>query len=323
MSRQLRPSLPGAVFHLTARLQNREQLFTDRVRTGLVGILRDTVAIRDVSLFAYVLMPSHLHLVVRQGDAPLWEFMQPLLRRVALLVHRAHGREGHAFERRYRAHQCMDPEYLRNAIVYTHLNPCRAGLCHDPGDWPWSSRAAWVIDAADTPAADGRPHPTSLVGALPVFASDGQRTRSELCADYQRFESWRMDRDRRGDPDRSPPTAPMSPRPAVGAGNRNWVHLLARRGRPSAPADPGIRKRPELKDIARLVIRESDGRLMELQVRSRWGGRDYVSARRAIILRATAFGYTGAEIANYLRISTSAVSSTLTRARKRHLENTR
>lgn len=323
MSRQLRPNLPGAVFHLTARLQQREQLFTEPVRTSLVGLLRDTVAIRDVSLFAYVLMPNHLHLVVRQGDAPLKEFMQPLLRRVALLIHRVYGREGHAFERRYRAHQCMDPEYLRNAIVYTHLNPLRAGLCREPDSWPWSSRGAWVSDADDTPAIDGRPHPTSLGGALPVFASDGQRTWSELRADYRRFENWRMHRDRAASSGSPLPAAPTSPRPGIGAGNRNWVHLLARRCRQSAPEVLDTRKRPDLNDIARLVIRETGGRLLELQLRSRWGGSDYVNARRAIILRATAFGYTGAEIATYLRISTSAVSATLTRARKRHLENSR
>src|SRR5690606_28499612 len=95
-------------------------------------------------LFAYVIMPNHLHLVLRQGEEPLWRFMQPYLRRIAIQVQRTHEREGRVFERRYRDRYCADADHLRTAILYTHLNPIRAGLCSDPREYPWSSHLAWV-----------------------------------------------------------------------------------------------------------------------------------------------------------------------------------
>ncbi|HUG38980.1 MAG TPA: transposase [Longimicrobiales bacterium] len=159
MGRSFRPNLPGGTFHLTSRLQGREALFTPALRTRFVAAMRAQVAHSDVALLAYVIMPNHFHLVLQQGDAPLFRFMQPLLRRVALMVQRRHRREGHVFERRYRDNPCGDADHLRNAIVYTHLNPVRARLCDEAGAYPWSSHGLWAGGRA---AADGGRHPVNL-----------------------------------------------------------------------------------------------------------------------------------------------------------------
>ncbi len=39
--------------------------------------------------------------------------------------------------------QCVDAEHLREAIVYTHLNPVAAGLCERSEDYRWSSQRAY------------------------------------------------------------------------------------------------------------------------------------------------------------------------------------
>ena len=167
MGRRLRPHLPGATFHLTSRLHAGLPRFTPGMRTRAVGILREEVDRSDIDMLAYVIMPNHFHLVLRQGEAPLHRFMQPWLTRIALLVQRTWGCVGHVFERRYRDSVC-DLDHLRHAIDYTHRNPVRAGLCRLPDRYAWSSYGAWTDGP---PAADGGPHPvchrtaTLLLGA--------------------------------------------------------------------------------------------------------------------------------------------------------------
>ena len=117
MGRRLRPHLPGATFHLTSRLHAGLPRFTPGMRTRAVGILREEVDRSNVDMLAYVIMPNHFHLVLRQGEAPLHRFMQPWLTRIALLVQRTWGCVGHVFERRYRDSLC-DLDHLRYAIDY-------------------------------------------------------------------------------------------------------------------------------------------------------------------------------------------------------------
>lgn len=325
MGRRHRPHLPGATFHITARVQAGEPVFTPALRTRFVGILRDQIAVSQVGLFAYALMPNHLHLILRQGDAPLQRFMQPLLRKAALLVQKRWRREGHVFERRYRDRVCGDADYLRNAIVYAHLNPIRAGLADDLAAYPWISRSAWCGDGL---AADGGPQPVDVGVARLVFATVASPTARALKADYQLFESRRLEADRTmgRDPDRLLRESVERPEiPLCNEGNRFWTDLLSpgapRRGSDQARnqvVQPGC-PRVDLSLIARRVMQETGTGLAETVVRSRWGGKSYSEARRNIAVRATAAGYTGREIANYLRLSPAAVSGMINLHRKQLL----
>lgn len=325
MGRRYRPHLPGGTFHLTARLHRREALFTPELRTRLVTVLREQVAYADVELFGFVVMPNHFHLVLRQGKAPLSHFMQPFLRRAALLVQRVHEQDGYVFERRYRDRPCADPDHLRNSIVYTHLNPVRAGLCADPGAYAWSSYGAWVGRAH---APDGGPHPVSLERALPLFASGPARSLAELRRDYRVFQQWRETCDRvqaRSEADDE--VYPLPPMPHVAHGDANWTSYLVPSTEaicessstvPWAAATPNA-GRPDLNAIARAVLGNSRPAMDADLVRSRWGGPAYVRTRHRIIRQAAAIGYRSAQIAAYLRISRSAVSAVLTADRKRLL----
>lgn len=274
----------------------------------------------DVHLLAFVIMPNHLHLVLRQGVLPLSRFMQPLLRRIALHVQRAHGREGYVFERRYRERSCGDPDYLRNAIVYTHLNPVRAGLCEDPADYAWSSHNAWQgID----PGISGL---VPLTGAIQLFAVAPQRCDRDLRGDYATFMGWRRAYDAWLVAAAEGTGAGCSPPPPpVAQGDAHWKVTLssspaltnghAVSGEPvTGEVDPS---RPDLRAIAEEALAETEPGLDLYTLRSRFGGPLYVKARHQVVLRAAALGYRNTQIAAYLRLSSSAVSDVITADRKR------
>ena len=329
MGRSRRPHLPGATFHLTARLQLREPLFDDDVKSGIVGYLRDHVAASDFDVFAYAIMNNHLHLVVRQNWAPLSSLMQPLLRRIALLIQRRYDRQGHVFEQRFRHRICADPEYLRNAIVYTHLNPLRAGLCARLDEYIWTSHAAWL---GRIEAADSRCEPLETEVVLPIFASAPDRTRSDLIADYVAFMEWRIRLDRwlaklppSGGNGCSPPPPPVT------AGNAFWRRYLVPPTEHFTDAHVSGEvvssaigaPRPDLLSIARSVVACAERPLELDTVRSRWGGATYAKARRAIAGRAFLVGYRNSQIAAFLRVSPSAIAAVRAEQRKRMLLATR
>lgn len=327
MGRRHRPHLPGACFHVTTRIQNREALLSPPLKTRLVALLREQVAYSDVELFAYVVMPNHLHLVLRQGDAPLGRFLQPYLRRAALLVQRAHRRDGHVFERRYRDRACLDPDYLRAAIVYTHLNPVRAALCDDSALYEWSSFGAWT---GQENAADGKSDPTTITRPSRLFALGAERSPAQLAQDYLVFHRWQEERDRLLARAEAGGSVMLPPGPDTTHGDINWNRYLAPRHVDGSPffvdsvldAAHPARVRPDLTAIARAVVVATQPPLDLSMVRSRWGGPMYVHARRTIIREAASAGYGNVEIARFLRISPSTVAAVLTAERKRLLEPT-
>ena len=142
--------MPGAVFHITARTQGRVDYFDPRMRDHIREAMATVQQHTDAKLRAFVIMSNHMHVVLQQGVAPLATFMQPLLTRVALAVKRQTQCDGHVFGRTYWDGVCDDVVYLTSLIQYIHANPVRAGLCHRPCDWPWSSYLNYADGCAAT-----------------------------------------------------------------------------------------------------------------------------------------------------------------------------
>jgi REP element-mobilizing transposase RayT len=144
MPRQRRLHLPNAGFHITARTQSGAPYFSPEIRTLIAHDIEEAVAAQRHTLLAYVVMTNHLHIVIKQGDAPLGWMMQRIMQRAVVHVRRVHEGEGHVFGRPYWACVCHNPAYLRRAIVYTHLNPVKAGLSKAAEHYAWSTHRDYV-----------------------------------------------------------------------------------------------------------------------------------------------------------------------------------
>jgi putative transposase len=147
MPRAGRIYAPEGTVHVVARCNNREFYFTTpgdfEVVLAYLGEMRRTY---EVTLYAYMLMSNHIHLLLQapRRDAlgrPLRWFMTE----TAKAFHKARGRLGHFWERRYRAVVVEDELYALAALRYLDRNPVRAGLVVDPTACPWSSCAAYAL----------------------------------------------------------------------------------------------------------------------------------------------------------------------------------
>jgi putative transposase len=143
VSRPLRICVPGGVYHLIARGNNRERIVHDDAdRRRFLDILGHVVERFSWLCHAYCLMGNHYHLVAETPLPNLPSGMRQLNGLYAQSFNGRHNRCGHVFEARYRSRLVEKESYLLAVCRYVVLNPVRAGICLHPQDWPWSSYRA-------------------------------------------------------------------------------------------------------------------------------------------------------------------------------------
>lgn len=189
MPRLPRLHAPGATVHVVGRCNNREFCFTTPSDFLLViAELAAMVKTYEVTLYAYTLMANHVHLLLRAPHTdPLARPLRWFFRETTRAWQRAHGRQGHFWERRYWACLVDDDQYVLAALRYLDRNPVRAGLVDDPAAYPWSSCAAYALGAANPLV---RLHSSYL--ALSPYPKVRQRHYRELLAstDDPRADAW-------------------------------------------------------------------------------------------------------------------------------------
>lgn len=140
MARRPRIHYPGGLYHVIARGNRGLKVFRqDQDYRLYLKFLEEYKERYGFLLYAYVLMPTHIHLLVEVGEVPLSRLMQSLQFRYTRNYNLRYQSWGHLFQGRYRAILCEKDLYLMELSAYIHLNPVRAKLVKDPLEYPWSS----------------------------------------------------------------------------------------------------------------------------------------------------------------------------------------
>lgn len=174
MPRGPRLDAPHTLHHVMVRgIEGRSIFRDDRDRDDFVRRLGKVVLANDLTIYAWALLPNHLHLLLRTGMAPLARAMRSLLTGYAGAFNRRHRRRGHLFQNRYKSIVVEEEPYLLELVRYIHLNPLRAKVL--PGlaaldRYPYTGHAALL---------GHRPCPWQATGAiLDMFASRPRRARA-------------------------------------------------------------------------------------------------------------------------------------------------
>jgi len=133
-------TVPDIVSHITQRAAGKEPLFLeDGDYFYMLANMKDIAKKRSFDVYAFCLMPTHVHILVSPRGDELHEAMRDLFSRYAMMFNRKYERKGHLFAGPYRQAVCLDDSYLLTASLYIHMNPARAGLVSDPRAYRWSS----------------------------------------------------------------------------------------------------------------------------------------------------------------------------------------
>jgi putative transposase len=144
--------IPGIPHHVTQRGNGRAPtFFSDDDYALYRDLLAEHCAAAGVEVWAWVLMPNHVHLILTPShEDGLRAALSRTHRRYAGHIHAREKRTGHFWQGRFGC-VAMDEAHLAAAIVYVALNPVRARLVERAQDWRWSSVHAHL----GAPAGDG------------------------------------------------------------------------------------------------------------------------------------------------------------------------
>ena len=150
MARLPRIVIPGIPHHVTQRGNNRQATFFEEADYALYLDLLAAAAERaQAEIWAYCLMPNHVHIVLVPSDEyGLSRTFGELHRRYTGYINARARTTGHLWQGRFGS-VAMDEEHLHHALRYVSLNPVRARLVAKPEDWRWSSVRAHFANADD------------------------------------------------------------------------------------------------------------------------------------------------------------------------------
>jgi putative transposase len=178
MARPRRIQQADLTQHILNRGNNRCDIFrAEKDYAFFLLAVRDASIRYQVDVHSYALMTNHFHLVATPRVATgLSDVMQAVGTKYVRYFNRRYARTGRLFEGPYKASVIETETYWFTCMQYVELNPVRAGLVSDPGDYRWSSYRSNALGVSDTLVV---PHPLYL--SLGESAACRQESWRELC----------------------------------------------------------------------------------------------------------------------------------------------
>jgi len=141
MARLPRISPVGIPVHLIQRGNNRQACFvSDEDHGAYAGWLKEYSQKYKVEIHAWVMMTNHVHLLCTpRQEGSISQMMQSLGRRYVQYFNIEYRRSGTLWEGRFKSCLIQEESYLLEVYRYIELNPVRAELVSDPGEYRWSS----------------------------------------------------------------------------------------------------------------------------------------------------------------------------------------
>ena len=175
MARRPRLFAAGVLYHVIVRGNQRQKTFlSDRDYQAYMERVARYRKKYGYGVYAYCLMPNHVHLLLESSERPLAKLMQGLQQSYSQYYNRKHHKTGHVFEGRYKAIICQKDEYLLELIRHIHLNPVRAEMVKSAEAHRYSGHHAYLHGKATETIDPGKV--LAMLGgkaAYRRFVSDG------------------------------------------------------------------------------------------------------------------------------------------------------
>jgi len=315
MPRQPRLDAPGTLHHVIGRGIEGTKIFRNRGdREDFLGRLTKLCEAKALSVYAWALLDTHFHLLVRSGNQSLSHSMRQLLTGYVVNFNRRHKRYGHLFQNRYKSILCEEDPYLLELTRYIHLNPLRAGVVKNLEGlrfYPWSGHSTimgkqkrgWQ-DVGSVLGYFGRKK-KGAIAAYENYVREGieKGRRPELVGGglIRSLGGWSevLSLRRRGE-------RTVSDERILGSGE--FIERLLSEAEEKAKQTLGWRGR--VPDLQTLLSKISKKEGVEQQnVRGGDQRRSVASARKVFCkLAVKRMGYSGASVARYLGVTTSLVN---------------
>ena len=150
MPRLSRAVAIGYPHHVTQRGNYRQTVFAEEDDYArYVELLSGFAPKYDLEIWAWCLMPNHVHFVVVPGcQESLARTFNTVHMIYAQYFNRKRNATGHLWQGRF--FSCvLDERHLCAAVRYVEMNPVRGGIVQVPQDYPWSSANSHITGVRD------------------------------------------------------------------------------------------------------------------------------------------------------------------------------
>jgi REP element-mobilizing transposase RayT/predicted transcriptional regulator len=139
MPRKLRITVPG-FYHVINRGVNRDKVFlSDEDKEKFLEFVDMSRSIYKFTLHSFCILDNHYHLLLQTSDSNLSLAMRYINSRYAEYFNRKYARIGHLWQGRYKSWYVHDERYFWLLLRYIEMNPTRAGLSNNIGEYAFSS----------------------------------------------------------------------------------------------------------------------------------------------------------------------------------------
>ena len=148
---------PGLAFVTTTVIEWLPVFSRSEIARVIASQLAETACIKSCSITGYVVMPSHVHMLVGLANMRcLSSFVQSFKslssRRVRKLINEEYAdllyRSGrfHLWMRRLDDVVITSDTHFRTKLDYIHSNPVKADIATDAVSWQYSSARCWLLN---------------------------------------------------------------------------------------------------------------------------------------------------------------------------------
>lgn len=141
MGRVPRINIKGALYYVTSRGDHEQDLFkSDADYSAYLELLKKYKEQYAFKLFAFVLLPNHIHLLIElTGDCTISQIMHALNSNYTKYFNGRYDRKGHLFQERYKMVIAEKAPYTSSITSYIHEHPVRLGIVKTAGEYKYSS----------------------------------------------------------------------------------------------------------------------------------------------------------------------------------------
>ncbi|WP_062053578.1 transposase [Aquimarina longa] len=142
------PLTPDAYFHIYNRGNNKEDIFKNHRNYSYFLSLLEKYILDVCEVYAYCLLKNHFHLVVKTHDHVEGKLISQkfsnMFNAYAKAVNKAYDRDGSLFKDRFSRKKIENEDYLKQLIIYTHLNPEHHKMVSDFRKYSFSSYQSFL-----------------------------------------------------------------------------------------------------------------------------------------------------------------------------------
>jgi len=132
--------IEGSIYFITTRLKERELRFTESEAKTIRKTILDLVSRKEFEVYAYVIMPDHLHILMKPNLKGISKAMQLLKGGSSRQINK-----GYLWQQGFFDFAVLTERKFKEKFNYIHYNPVKWGLVEKAEDYKFSSAKEYKI----------------------------------------------------------------------------------------------------------------------------------------------------------------------------------